>query len=52
MLFEAGIGVGRGGSFKVDGVPQEDGGGDEVEAGSPVALVLEGAVAYLALAVE
>jgi hypothetical protein len=52
VLFEAGIGLGRGGSFEVCIVPQDDGGGDEVEAGSPVALVLEGAVAYLALAVD
>lgn len=35
-----------------DGVPQRDGGADEVEATSPIHLVLVGAVAHLAEAVE
>jgi hypothetical protein len=40
------------GEIEVGGVPVDDGRGDEAEAGGAEALVLEGAVAELALAVE
>ena len=41
-----------GGAFEVDGVPEDDGGGEEVESGCSVALVVEGSVADFAEAVE
>ena len=41
-----------GGTVEVDGVPQDDGRDDQVEAGCPVPLVLEGAVAQFAEPVE
>ena len=37
---------------EIDGVPQDDGGSDEVEAGGAVALVLESTIAQLAETVE
>ena len=40
------------GTVEVDGIPVDDRGGDEAQAGGPEALVLEGAVTDLALAVE
>lgn len=36
-----------GGPFEVNGVPEHDGGGNEVEAAGAVALLLEAAVANL-----
>jgi hypothetical protein len=40
------------GVTEIDGVPEDDGGDREVETGGPVALVFEGAVADLAVAME
>lgn len=40
------------GAAEIDGVPEDDSRGDEVEPGRPMPLVLEGAVAQLAEAVE
>ena len=40
------------GLVEIDGVPVDDGGSDEAEPGGPEALVLEGAVADFALAME
>ena len=42
----------RGGTLQVDRVPQDDGCRHQVEAGSPVALLLEATVADFAEAVE
>ena len=39
------------GAVEVDGVPVDDCGGDEAQAGCPEALILEGPVTDLALAV-
>ncbi len=40
------------GPFEVDGVPVDDGGGEQAEAGRPETLVLEGAVADFPLPME
>ena len=40
------------GAVEVDGIPVDDRGGVEAQAGCPKALVLEGPVTNLALAVE
>jgi hypothetical protein len=40
------------GAVEVDGVPVDDRGGDEAQAGCPEALILEGPVTDFALAVE
>ena len=40
------------GVLEVDGVPEDDGGDREVEAGGTVALVFEGAVPDLAVSME
>ncbi len=39
-------------TFEVDGIPERDGCCDQVESAGPVTLVFEGAVSYLAQAVE
>ena len=40
------------GAFEINGVPEDDGGDDQVETARPIALVLEAAVAQVALPVE
>jgi hypothetical protein len=40
------------GVAEINGVPEDDGGNREVEAGGPVALVFEGAVPDLAVTME
>jgi hypothetical protein len=40
------------GAVEVDGVPVDDRGGDEAQAGCPEALILEGPITDFALAVE
>lgn len=40
------------GPIKVDGVPQDDRGGDQVQPGGAVPLVLESSVTQLAQAIE
>lgn len=40
------------GLVEIDGVPVDDGGGDEAEPGGPEALIFEGAVADFTLTME
>ncbi len=40
------------GLVEIDGIPVDDGGGDETEPGGPEALIFEGAVADFTLAME
>ena len=40
------------GAFQVYGVPKNDGGNDQIESAGAVALVLEAAIAQVALPVE
>lgn len=40
------------GAFQVYGVPKDDGGNDQIESAGAVALVLEAAVAQVALPIE
>jgi len=39
-------------AFQVDSVPEDDGGDDQIEPACAVALILEGAVAQIALPIE
>jgi hypothetical protein len=39
-------------AFEVDGVPEDDGGGDQIEAAGPVALIFKRPIADLAEAVK